>query len=93
MRIKAAPASLGEFRAEMVDDVQMRHRIEPQSRLKQLPIELQELARIWCAGIGDDKPDVDIKPISTCNRRFRPAFSFTPRNCRILSFISSNRRT
>jgi hypothetical protein len=34
-----------------------------------------------------------IKPISTCNRRFRPAFSFTPRNCRILSFISWNRRT
>jgi hypothetical protein len=57
---KAAPASLGEFRAEMVGDVQMRHRIEPQSRLKQLPIELQELARIWSAGIGDDKPDVDI---------------------------------
>ena len=57
---KAAPASLGEFRAEMVGDVQMRHRIEPQSRLKQLPIELQELARIWGAGIGDDKPDVDI---------------------------------
>jgi hypothetical protein len=45
---KAAPASLGEFRAEMVGDVQMRHRIEPQSRLKQLPIELQELSRIWC---------------------------------------------
>jgi len=30
------------------------------SRLKQLPIELQELARIWGAGIGDDEPDVDI---------------------------------
>jgi hypothetical protein len=57
---KAAPASLGEFRAEMVGDVQMRHRIEPQSRLKQLPIELQELARIWGAGIGDDKADVEI---------------------------------
>src|SRR6267142_3387212 len=57
---KAAPASRGEFRAEMVGDVQMRHRIEPQSRLKQLPIELEELARIWGAGIGDDKPDVDI---------------------------------
>jgi hypothetical protein len=49
---KAAPASLGEFRAEMVGDVQMRHRIEPQSRLKQLPIELQGLARIWGAAIG-----------------------------------------
>src|SRR5258708_13392011 len=56
----SAPASLGEFRAEMVGDVQMRHRIEPQSRLKQLPIELQELARIAGAGIGDDKPDLDI---------------------------------
>jgi hypothetical protein len=44
----------------MVGDVQMGHRIEPQSRLKQLPIELQELARIWGAGIGDDKADVDI---------------------------------
>jgi hypothetical protein len=44
----------------MVGDVQMRHRIELQSRLKQLPTELQELARIWGAGIGDDKPDVDI---------------------------------
>src|SRR5713101_6992967 len=57
---KAAPASLGEFRAEMVGDIQMRHRIEPQGRLKQLPIELQELARIWGAGIGDDKADVEI---------------------------------
>src|SRR5207245_6722684 len=57
---KAAPASLGEFRAEMVGDVQMRHRIEPQSRLKQLPIELQEFARIWGAGIGHDTPDVYI---------------------------------
>src|SRR4030081_2556124 len=56
----SAPAPLGEFRAKMVVDVQMRHRIEPQSRLKQLPIELQELARICGAGIGDDKPDVDI---------------------------------
>jgi len=44
----------------MVSDVQMRHRIEPQSRLKQLPIKLQELARICGAGIGDDKPDIDI---------------------------------
>src|SRR5216684_3552176 len=57
---QAAPPPLGEFRAEMVSDVQMRHRIEPQSRLKQLPIELQELARIWGAGIGDDKADVEI---------------------------------
>src|ERR1700736_302808 len=56
----SAPAPLGEFRAEMVGDVQMRHRIEPQSRLKQLPIELQELARISGAGIGDDKADVEI---------------------------------
>src|SRR6202158_530341 len=57
---QAAPASLGELRAGMVGDVQRRHRIEPQSRLKHLPIELQELARIWGAGIGDDQPDVDI---------------------------------
>src|SRR5260370_35139346 len=49
----------------MVGDVQMRHRIERQSRLKQLPIELQELARIWGAGIGDDEPDVEIVRIST----------------------------
>src|SRR5712672_60156 len=57
---QATSPPLGEFRAEMVTDVQMRHRIEPQSRLKQLLIELQELARICGAGIGDDKPDVDI---------------------------------
>ncbi len=62
---KAAPASLDEFRAEMVGDVQMRHRIEPQSRLKQLPIELQELARIWGAGIGDNKTDIEIVRISS----------------------------
>src|ERR1700687_2745751 len=57
---QAAPPTLGEFRAEMVGDVQMRHRIEPQSRLKQLPIKLQELAGISGAGIGDDKADVEI---------------------------------
>ena len=39
---------LEEFRAEMVGDVQMRHRIEPQSRLKQLPIKLQELPDLGC---------------------------------------------
>jgi len=44
----------------MVGDVQMRHRTEPQSRLKQLPIKLQELAGISGAGIGDDKTDVEI---------------------------------
>jgi hypothetical protein len=57
---KAAPASLGEFRAEMVSNIQMGHRAEPQRLLKQLPIELQEFARIAGAGIGDHKPDVDI---------------------------------
>ena len=31
---QAAPPPLGEFHAEMVGDVQMRHGIEPQSRLK-----------------------------------------------------------
>jgi hypothetical protein len=57
---QAAPPPLAEFRAEMVGDVQMRHRIEPQSRLKQLPIKLQELAGISGAGIGDDNADVEI---------------------------------
>src|SRR5438105_9040695 len=57
---QAAPPPLGEFRAEMVGDVQMRHRTEPQSRLKQLAIKLQELAGISGAGIGDDKADVEI---------------------------------
>src|SRR5207237_3539365 len=57
---QSAPPLLGEFRAEMVTDVQMRHRIEPQSRLKQLLIELQELARVCGHGIGADKPHVDL---------------------------------
>ena len=56
----SAPAPLAEFLTEMVGDVQMRHRIEPQSRLKQLPIMLQELAGISGAGVGDDKADVEI---------------------------------
>src|SRR5712692_4293094 len=56
----SAPPPLGEFRAEMVGDVQMRHRTEPQSRQKQLPIKLQKLAGISGAGIGDDKADVEI---------------------------------
>jgi len=38
----------------------MRHRIQLQSCLKQLPIKLQELAGISGAGIGDDKADVEI---------------------------------
>ena len=38
----------------------MRHSVEPQSRLKQLPIKLQELAGISGAGVGDDKADVEI---------------------------------
>src|SRR6202790_2053212 len=38
----------------------MRHGVELQSRLKQLPIKLQELAGISGAGIGDDKTDVEI---------------------------------
>ena len=56
----SAPAPLGEFRAEMVSNIQMGHRVEPQRLLEQLTIELQELARISGASIGDDKPDVDI---------------------------------
>jgi hypothetical protein len=54
---------LGSFAVQARENASaahMRHRIEPQSRLKQLPIEFQELARIWGAGIGDDKPDIDI---------------------------------
>jgi hypothetical protein len=57
---QAASPPLGEFRAEMVGDIQMRHRIEPQGLLKQLSIKLQELAGISGAGIGDDKADVEI---------------------------------
>jgi hypothetical protein len=57
---QAAPPPFGESHAEMVGDVQMRHRIEPQSRLKQLPIKLQELAGIPGACIGDDKAYVEI---------------------------------
>jgi hypothetical protein len=37
---QAAPPPLGEFRAEMVGDVQMCHRTDPQGRLMQLPIKL-----------------------------------------------------
>ena len=57
---QAASPPLGEFRTEMVGDVQMRHRTEAQSRLKQLPIKLQELAGISGSSIGDDKTDVEI---------------------------------
>src|ERR1700732_3598776 len=57
---QAAPSPLGECRAEMVGDVQMRHRTEPQICLKQLPIKLQELAGISGTRIGDDKADVEI---------------------------------
>jgi hypothetical protein len=45
---------------ELVGDVQVRRRTEPQIRLKQLPIKLQELAGISGTGIGDDKTDVEI---------------------------------
>src|ERR1700675_2356987 len=38
----------------------MRHGVEPQSLLEQLPIKLQELAGISAAGIGDHKADVEI---------------------------------
>jgi hypothetical protein len=46
----------------------MRHRIEPQSRLKQLPIMLQELAGISGACVGDDKADIEITH-GICKRR------------------------
>src|SRR5260370_6791946 len=38
----------------------MRHGVEPQGLLEQLLIELQELARAWRPGIGDDKADIQI---------------------------------
>src|ERR1700682_2191051 len=38
----------------------MRHGVESQGLLEQLSIELQELAGISGAGIGDDKADVEI---------------------------------
>src|SRR5712672_4731320 len=56
---QAAPPPLGEFRAEVVGDVQIRHRTDPQGRLMQLPIKLQEVAGISGPGIGDDKADVE----------------------------------
>src|SRR5260221_333618 len=57
---QAAAATLGEPRAEMVSNIQMRHGVEPQGFLEQLPIMLQELAGISGTGIGDDKADVEI---------------------------------
>src|SRR6267154_4985694 len=56
----SAPAPLGEFRAEMVGDVQMSHRTKPHGLPEQLSIMLQEFAGISGAGIGDDKADVEI---------------------------------
>jgi hypothetical protein len=56
----SAPPPLAEFLTEMVGDVQMSHRTKSQGLPKQLPILLQELARIPGAGIGDDKADVEI---------------------------------
>jgi len=46
----------------------MRDRIEPQGLVKQLPVMLQELARISGARIGDDKADVEITR-GICKRR------------------------
>jgi len=69
---KAAPASLGEFRAEMVGDVQMCHRIEPQSRLKQLPIQLQELAQIWGAALETTSP-MSISSVASASPTMNPS--------------------
>src|SRR5580698_8354533 len=44
----------------MVGDFQMRHRVEPQGRLKQLRIEFEELTGIAGAGVGDDQADVQV---------------------------------
>src|SRR5260370_29343772 len=38
----------------------MRHGVESQGLLEQLPIELQELARVGRASIRDDKADIQI---------------------------------
>jgi hypothetical protein len=67
----------------MVGDVQMRHRIEPQSRLKQLPIKLQELAGISGAGIGDDKADVEITR-GVCKHREEVRFGKVERDDTVL---------
>jgi hypothetical protein len=67
----------------MVGDVQMRHRIEPQSRLKQLPIKLQELAGISGAGIGDDKADVEITR-GICKHREEVRFGKVERDDTVL---------
>src|SRR5216684_6532484 len=80
---QAAPPPLGEFRAEMVGYVQMRHRIEPQSRLKQLPIKLQELTGISGAGIGDDKADVEITR-GICKHREEVRFGKVERDDTVL---------
>ena len=56
----SAPAPRGEFRAEMVGDVQMSHCAKSHGLPEQLLIMLQEFAGISGAGIGDDKADVEI---------------------------------
>src|SRR4029077_455045 len=38
----------------------MRHGVESQGLLEQLSIELQELARVGCASMRDDKADIQI---------------------------------
>ena len=57
---EAASLPLGKLPTEMVRDVQMRHRVEPQGRLQQFPIKLKELAWIRSARIRDDKADIQI---------------------------------
>jgi hypothetical protein len=79
----SAPASLGEFLTEMVGDIQMRHRTKSQSLLKQLSIELQELAGISGAGIGDDKADVEITR-GICKHREEVRFGKVERDDTVL---------
>ena len=82
-RINSAPVPLGEFRAEMVGDVQMRHGIESQGLPEQLPIKLQELAGISGAGIGDDKADVEIMR-GVCKHREEVGFGKVERDDTVL---------
>jgi hypothetical protein len=61
----------------------MRHRTESQSRLKQLPIKLQELAGIPGAGIGDDKADIEITR-GVCKHRKEVRFGKVERDDTVL---------
>src|ERR1700739_2570948 len=67
----------------MVGDVQMSHRAKPHGLPEQLPIMLQELARISRAGIGDDKADVEITR-GVCKHREEVRFGKVERDDTVL---------